>query len=247
MDPADFDPLRNAMGGDSIALALFELSAVVTGRSDAVEVGFGQIDHIAQSIDDVSISGLIDVLFGEHGFRGDVVNYHAEENSLLDQVLERRQGMPITLSAVAIAVGRQVGLPLRMIAMPGHVVVGLDESDRFIDAFGGVEVDGDGLAKRFASIFGADASFTPEQLTQLDAAGAVNRVCNNLLRTWSDDRSGKIDRLLELRAAIPGSDADRTLVIGIAEARGRFDIAASLREQMDPEDPQISELWARLN
>ena len=146
-----------------------------------------------------------------------------------------------------IEVGRRIGLPLTLVAMPGHVVVGTGQPDRFIDAFGGVELDEGGLRARFESIFGANASPDSFVLQDLDPVGAVNRVCNNLLRTWKMDRTGKIDRLLELRVAIPGGVADRKLVQQVAEARGRFDLVATMREKTDPDDPQIRGLWARLN
>lgn len=247
MEPVDYTSLNTALDGDSIGLALLTLSAYVTERSDAVEVGTRLLDELASAIPRPTPTALIDGLFGDGGFRGDVINYHAEGNSLLDRVLERRIGMPITLSAMVIEVGQRIGMPLRMVGMPGHVVVGTERPNRFIDAFGGTEVDSDGLQRRFESIFGQGTRLAAHGLDDLDAVGAVNRVCNNLTRTWESDRTGKLDRLLTLRAAIPGSEADRKLVLGIAESRGRFDVAASIREELNPEDPQIDDLWARLN
>lgn len=247
MEHFDYASLRAALAGDSIGHALLELSTALTGRATAVVAGTELLDGLALGVGEPNVESIVGSLFGADGFRGDVVNYHAEENSLLDRVLERRLGMPITLAAVTIEVGRRVGVPLHMVSMPGHVVVGTGDPHRFIDAFGGACVNFNGLATRLASIFGDDASLAPHDLEVLDPVGAVNRVCNNLLRTWNSDRSGKIDRLLALRLAIPGSQADRKLVLGIAEARGRFDIAAAVREELNPDDPQIPNLWARLN
>lgn len=247
MDSFDAAPLKRALACDSIGEALLALSATLSDRSDAISVGRELLDGLALEVRESTTTAIIDTLFGHDGFRGDVIDYHAEENSLLDRVLERRVGMPITLSAVVIEVGRRLDLPLRMVAMPGHVVVGTAKPNWFIDAFGGVEVDSDGLQRRFASIFGSDASLRAHELEDLDPVGAVNRVCNNLMRTWGTDRTGKLDRLLALRAEIPGSEADRKLVLGVAQARGRFDIAATIRESVDPDDPEIEDLWARLN
>ena len=247
VDSHDYSSLLKALKGDSIGLALLELSAVLTRRSEAIAVGNDLLDELATSVSEKTPRAVADSLFGHGGLRGDVLNYHAEENSLLDRVLERRLGMPITLSAVAIEVGRRIGLPWTMVAMPGHVVVGTGEPNCFLDAFGGVELDEGGLWTRFESIFGTDAPPGSFVLQELDPSGAVNRVCNNLLRTWKTDRTGKIDQLLELRVAIPGSDADRHLVQQVAEARGRFDLVAAIREETDPDDPDIQQLWARLN
>ena len=106
MDTVDYSPLLASMDGDSIALALLELSAVLMGRDDAVAVGRMNLDEPAGRVHESTSGGLIDALFGQDGLQGDVVDYHAEENSLLDRVLERRLGMPITLSAAVIEVGR---------------------------------------------------------------------------------------------------------------------------------------------
>ena len=136
MQFGDYTPLLQALEGNSIGHALLELSAVLLGRADAVVVGTELLDGFALAVGE-STDEILGALFGSDGFRGDVVNYHAEENSLLDRVLERRLGMPITLSAVVIEIGSRIGIPLHMVAMPGHVVVGTQDPDRYIDAFGG--------------------------------------------------------------------------------------------------------------
>ena len=166
---------------------------------------------------------------------------------MLDRVLDRKLGMPITLSAVVIEVGQRMGLELTMIGMPGHVIVGTGVADNYIDAFGGVEVNDRWAQQRLESIFGPEANLATTPMPTLDVEAAVNRVCNNLMRTWIDDRTGKFDRLLELRSLLPTSSADRRLLLDVATGRGRFDIAAKIREINDPDDPEIRSLWAKLN
>src|SRR6516225_5893708 len=56
------------------------------------------------------VLGLCRYLFHEMGFRGNIPSYYDARNSYLNQVLERRTGIPITLSAVAMAVGTRAGL-----------------------------------------------------------------------------------------------------------------------------------------
>jgi regulator of sirC expression with transglutaminase-like and TPR domain len=77
------------------------------------------------------------VLFHEYGFRGNVECYTDPRNSLLDHVLARRQGLPLTLGLVYLLVGQRLGLALEPVGLPGHFVVGcfLDETPFFIDAF----------------------------------------------------------------------------------------------------------------
>ncbi|HWP35137.1 MAG TPA: transglutaminase-like domain-containing protein [Thermodesulfobacteriota bacterium] len=65
-------------------------------------------------------------LYDECGFRGNREAYYDPRNSYLNEVLDRRTGIPITLALVYIEVGRRVGLPLVGIGFPGHFLVGCD-------------------------------------------------------------------------------------------------------------------------
>lgn len=79
-------------------------------------------------------------LFVEQGFRGSPQeDYYDPRNSYLNDVLERRLGIPITLSVVYLAVGRQLGLPLEGINFPGHFLVrcAAPGAPLFIDPFMG--------------------------------------------------------------------------------------------------------------
>lgn len=232
----------------SIGAALLHFSSILSGRTDAFDVGDELLNDLAASIEGPTVPALVSHLFGTSGFTGDVDNYHDEQNSFLDRVLERRKGMPITLSAVVVEVGQRLGIDLHLIGMPGHVIVGVaNEPGRYIDAFGGTELDQRGVLRRFESLFGAQADIPEDALQPIDAISVVNRVANNLMRTWADSDSSKLDRLLEVRVALPTSESEQWLLVNIAEARGRFDLAAKLRNDINPEDPQIKSLWARLN
>jgi len=77
-------------------------------------------------------------LFEEKGFRGNRDDYYDPANSLLDQVLARRVGIPITLAAVMMEVGRRLGVPLVGIGFPGHFLVRhARHPDLFLDPFAG--------------------------------------------------------------------------------------------------------------
>lgn len=65
-------------------------------------------------------------LYEECGFRGNREAYYDPRNSFLNEVLDRRTGIPITLALVYIEVGRRVGLPLVGIGFPGHFLVRCD-------------------------------------------------------------------------------------------------------------------------
>jgi regulator of sirC expression with transglutaminase-like and TPR domain len=64
-------------------------------------------------------------LFGDLGFRGNADDYYDPRNSYLNEVIDRRIGIPITLCILYMEVGRRVGLPIEGISFPGHFLVRL--------------------------------------------------------------------------------------------------------------------------
>jgi len=78
-------------------------------------------------------------LFVEQGFAGNTHEYYDVDNSYLNRVLERKKGIPISLSAVYLLVGKRLELPVYGVGMPGHFLVKY-EADRyriFVDCFNG--------------------------------------------------------------------------------------------------------------
>jgi len=64
-------------------------------------------------------------LFDELGFTGNADHSYAPRNSYLNEVLDRRTGIPITLSVLYMEIGRRIGLPLEGVSFPGHFLVRL--------------------------------------------------------------------------------------------------------------------------
>src|SRR3989442_3117434 len=78
-------------------------------------------------------------LFIEQGFVGNTHQYYDVDNSYLNKVLERKTGIPISLSMVYLFVGKRLELPVFGVGMPGHFLVKY-EADRyriFVDCFNG--------------------------------------------------------------------------------------------------------------
>jgi regulator of sirC expression with transglutaminase-like and TPR domain len=99
-------------------------------------------------------------LFEELGFCGNEAEYNDPGNSCLDTVLDRRIGIPITLSVVYVEVARRLGRPVFGIGLPGHFVVEYRaaEYSTYIDAFhGGKLLTEDDCRKRAREITGVDA------------------------------------------------------------------------------------------
>jgi regulator of sirC expression with transglutaminase-like and TPR domain len=84
-----------------------------------------------------AIAALRDVLFGEEGFQGNTEEYSDPRNSYLNEVLERRTGLPITLSVVVIEVARRAGLPVSGVGFPTHFIVRYEDhpEPHFLDPF----------------------------------------------------------------------------------------------------------------
>lgn len=97
------------------------------------------------------------LLFEEEGFRGNSKDYYDPDNSFLNCVLDRRIGIPITLSLLLMEVGRRAGLTVRGIGLPGHFIAGLygEEGRILIDAFyRGAILDEDECRRRVAHHYG---------------------------------------------------------------------------------------------
>jgi regulator of sirC expression with transglutaminase-like and TPR domain len=85
------------------------------------------------------VKALTHFLFAELGFHGNGDNYYDPNNSFLDKVLDRRAGIPISLSVICLEIGWRLGLPLAGLGLPGHFIVGYGVPDApiYFDAFNG--------------------------------------------------------------------------------------------------------------
>jgi len=114
----------------------------------ALDVGqyLSQLDRMAQEVrariglrssGEETVNALNRYLFVEQGFKGNTTNYYETDNSYLNRVMDRRVGIPISLSVVYLLIGHRLNLPVLGIGMPGHFLVKY-ESDRykiFVDCF----------------------------------------------------------------------------------------------------------------
>lgn len=118
-------------------------------RDDLADVA----NHAAQ------VAALNRLLFGRLGFGGNRDDFNDPRNSFLDQVLERRLGIPISLSLVYVEVARRAGVAAWGVGFPGHflVKVGHGGGSLVVDPFNeGVVLSSDDLDARLAGIFGDD-------------------------------------------------------------------------------------------
>jgi regulator of sirC expression with transglutaminase-like and TPR domain len=97
-----------------------------------------KFDEIAVACESKSILGLMKFLFGPGKFAGNTINFQDPANSLFDSVLNRRLGIPISLSVLAIEVAKRKDFDLVPIGMPGNFLVrSSHDDDQYFDPFRG--------------------------------------------------------------------------------------------------------------
>jgi regulator of sirC expression with transglutaminase-like and TPR domain len=86
-----------------------------------------------------ALERLLAFLFEDEGFRGNAEEYYDPRNSCLNDVLDRKLGIPITLSVLTMEVGRRVGIDVDGVGLPGHFIVSANLGARriFLDPFNG--------------------------------------------------------------------------------------------------------------
>jgi regulator of sirC expression with transglutaminase-like and TPR domain len=123
-------------------------------------------------------------LFDELGFAGNAADYYDPRNSYLNDVMERRLGIPITLSLLFIEVGRRVGLALHGVSFPGHFLVKCTVRDGVVvfDPYArGASLSLDDLRQRLRVMRGGMEP-APERIQHLLAAAGKKEILARLLR-----------------------------------------------------------------
>ncbi len=153
-------------------------------RLDALAVGI-RSRLVAEG--EATIGELTRYLFGECGFHGNEKEYYDPRNSYLNDVLERRTGIPISLSVILLEVAARLGIPLEGVGFPGHFLVRPAGTrgpllDPFFD---GRPVDERELLSRYRAFRGADVAALPaDALEPADTRAILARMLRNLVRIY---------------------------------------------------------------
>jgi len=144
---------------------------------------------------DARVERLNRFVFGEEGFAG-AREYYDPRNSYLNEVLDRRCGIPITLAIVYMAVARRAGVDARGISFPGHFLVRCaGREERIVDAFHGRTITLGECEARLAGALGPGAELRPElHLRDASPREILLRMLANLSRIFAT--SGDAERLL---------------------------------------------------
>ena len=167
------------------------------------------------------------VLFEEEEFRGNAADYYDPRNSFLNDVLERRLGIPISLSLVYMEVARRVGLHVAGVGFPGHFLVKYaprDGPEVYVDAYHGGEMLGaEECVARFQPASHGDVD--PRWLAAVTPHQILARMLHNLKRIYvqkgDDVRTWWVaDRLVLVSPEQPEELRDRGLVAARLGADG---------------------------
>lgn len=205
--------LRQIVSGPDEDISLAEAALLIAGHGYPdlnVAAYLSRIEELAymlrlridedDSIPD-RISALNQFLFGELGFAANSDDYYDPRNSFLNEVLERRTGIPITLSVIYMELGRKVGLPLQGVSFPGHFLVkcAVPEGAVVLDPYsGGISLGLPDLQKRLREVQGGEVSraIVAELLVSASNKDIIVRLLRNLKAIYL--REHKLDKALPI-------------------------------------------------
>lgn len=196
-------------------------------------------------------------LFEEVGFAGNNLQYDDPRNSYLNQVVDRKLGIPISLAVIQIEVTRRLGMPLDGVSFPGHFLVRLpvDDGILVLDPFNkGRPVSAEELRERASPHLGGQPP-DDQQLLQILAPATHRMILMRMLRNlkglylergdW-ERVARSADRLLKLSPDTAEALRDRGLAyreLGYAKG-AREDLARYL--QLLPEADDVESVRSAL-
>jgi regulator of sirC expression with transglutaminase-like and TPR domain len=167
-----------------------------------------------------TIAALNAALFDELGFCGNRENYYDPRNSYLNEVIDRRTGIPITLTLVYMEVARRIGFEVAGVGLPGHFIAKhpSGSGDIYIDAFDRGEIMGvAGCEALFREVTGGRADMRSEYLAVVTNKQLLTRMLSNLLSIYSksDHRRalGIVERMILINPETPAHVRDRGLLL----------------------------------
>ncbi len=206
------------------------------------------------------------VLFEEEGLRGNREDFYDPRNSFLNDVLDRKLGIPITLSVVYLEVARRVGFSVAGVGMPGHFLLkhyDVVAGEIFIDAFDRGRILGpDDCQRRLDQVYGGQVDMRAEYLQPVTHREILGRMLNNLRQIYLTQQNGRkglavLDMLLAIPPGSPELLRERALLrlnldqyLGAAQDLGTYlklapeaADAQAVRETFD----MVRQMAARIN
>jgi regulator of sirC expression with transglutaminase-like and TPR domain len=167
------------------------------------------------------LARLRNFVYEELRFRGDRRDYYSPSNSLLNQVMGRRLGVPLTLSIIFMELGWRVGMPLEGVGFPGHFLVRLAGEPRalLLDPYErGTSVHEEDCRRMLHDLSDGKLELSDQYLASISKRDMIVRLLMNLkgayLRANEDENAlAAVDRLLLLRPDDLDEVRDRGLLL----------------------------------
>ena len=188
-------------------------------------------------------------LFVEQGFAGNDHDYYDPRNSFINDLLDRRLGIPLTLSLVYMVISDRLGFPMDGISFPGHFIIRPQHPDLeiFIDPYNKGEIlFPEDCAAKLKQLYGYDIPLQPEYLEPVSIRRILERLLNNLKMIYLRRREpakalAAIERSLMLNPDVPTQWRDRGLICYQLDrhTEARIDLENYLQEVPYAEDGRI--------
>ncbi len=169
----------------------------------------------------VVLRELIRTLYEREGFRGNKEAYHDPRNSFLNDVLDRRLGIPLTLGIILLEVGWRLELPLEGVNFPGHFLIRYRGASQnlLIDPFDNGRIRFEDEAQELLDqVYGGMVRMQDAFLRSATKRDMIHRLLVNLkglyVNVRDDERAlAVVERLLLLRPDFPGERRDRGMLL----------------------------------
>ena len=144
---------------------------------------------LKESINDVKnptylISMLNEHLFENLGFSGDDDDYFNPKHNFLNEVIDKKLGLPITISILYAEVAKFIGLDLKIVGFPSHILVKYNEEMILDPFYDGNLLDADDLQGILDTNFDGQLTFQPEFLDEISSEQIIVRMTRNLKNSY---------------------------------------------------------------
>lgn len=190
------------------------------------------------------------VLFVEEELRGNQEDYYDPRNSYLNEVLDRRLGIPISLSVLYWAIARPLGLSVAGLNFPGHFMLRVDDGDQtlFVDPFhSGAILDRETCRRRLSEILQQPVDLSEEMTAPAPLTIVVTRMLRNLKSIYL--RAEDVPSVLPIQrrlVALNPRDAEEVRDLGVlclrAERPGEAVDPLQAYLSAVPDDPRSNEI-----
>lgn len=258
--PSARSQLASLLAGDDETLDLARAALLVAAEEYpqiAPETYLRRLDLLAERVKDrlsdesappVVLQEVSRVLFEEEGFRGNAEAYYDPRNSFLNDVLDRRLGIPLTLSIVYLEVAWRLGLPVEGVNFPNHFLVRYkgEALSLLIDPFQRGEIRFEDQAQELLDhIYGGSVQLRPEFLRPASRRDMLLRLLMNLKSVYTNARDdvralAAVERILLVRPNAYEELRDRGMLLARVgrTAEAVADLQHYLEEQPDAPDAE---------